>query len=227
MDLSNFYKTDIGINANVLYEVSSKYKNSIFVDLGVREGVSSEILMIDAKEKNNTVYGVDVDFKFLNKNLQNNTNYKIIKSDSVTLGKNWKDEIDGLFVDTFHIKEQVLCELYYWYDYVKPGGFIAFHDTNWPKDKNDKYGGIIWDRVEYALYEFFDIEELYYEDDFIKVTNHPESWGMTLIEIKKKKDYKSTISDWSDIFNKRNKLISLFWNESNSKDIQIELEINV
>ena len=38
---------DLGVNKNVLYDVVSKYTNTIFVDLGVREGVSSKIMLID------------------------------------------------------------------------------------------------------------------------------------------------------------------------------------
>ena len=57
-NLEKFYSTDIGINAKFLYEVVSKYNDKIFVDLGVRTGVSSEIMLIDS-EKNKTTIGPD------------------------------------------------------------------------------------------------------------------------------------------------------------------------
>ena len=62
MILNKFYSTDIGINADPLYSVVSKYKDTTFVDLGVRSGVSSEIMLIGSHTTNNKVFGVDVDW---------------------------------------------------------------------------------------------------------------------------------------------------------------------
>ena len=93
-------------------------------------------------------------------NIQFHSNYTKILGDSVTVGKYWDKKISGLFVDTFHIKEQVLCELYFWYPHVEEGGFIAFHDTNWPEGKHDVYDGIVWDRVEEGVKSFFNVDSL-------------------------------------------------------------------
>lgn len=225
MNLNKFYLTDIGVNANALYNIVSKYNNAIFVDLGVRSGVSSEIMLLDS-DKDNKVFGIDVNWSELNNLVKNNPNYKTILGDSVTTGKYWDKKIDGLFVDTFHIKEQVLCELFFWYPHVKEGGFIAFHDTNWPEGKHDVYGNIIWERPEEAVKEFFNVDSLNYEDNFIKMTNYPESWGLTIVEIKNKKNYVSCYNNWKDIFDKRNHLISLFWNEKNKENLTIDLLLN-
>lgn len=219
-------QTDLGPNVYHLYKQIQKHKNANFVDLGVRRGSSSSVFLINSHENNNKVYGVDVDE---NAGLQliNNSNYTLLLGDSVTIGKRWDTPLNGLFIDTFHIKEQVLCELYYWYEHVMEGGFIAFHDTNWPSGKNDKYGGIVWPRVEEAVMGFFGVDELNYEDEFIKMSNYPNSWGMTIVEIKKKKDYKNEFTDWSEIMDRRNHLISLFYNEGNINGIEIDLKINV
>ena len=141
--------------------------------------------------------------------------------------KYWNKKISGLFIDTFHIKEQVLTELYFWYPHIIEGGFIAFHDTNWPNDKNDTYGDIVWDRVEDAIKYFFNVNNLNYEDNFIKMSNYPESWGMTIVEIKNKKNYILDINNWKEIIDKRNHLISLFWNLENKDNIKIDLILNV
>ena len=154
-------------------------------------------------------------------------NYQFILGDSVTVGKNWTDEIGGVFIDTLHIKEQVLCELYYWYKFVEKGGFIIFHDTNWPLGKNDIYDGVVWDRVEYAIQDFFNIKNLNYEDEFIKVDNYPESWGMTIVEKKQNKNFIENISNWSQIFNSRNRLINFFWGKNTNEQLNIEFNINV
>ena len=227
MILSKFYSTDIGINADPLYSVLSKYKDTTFVDLGVRSGVSSEIMLIGSHTNNNKVFGVDVDWSMLNQSVGSHSNYTKILGDSSTVGKYWDTKISGLFVDTFHIKEQVLSELYFWYPHVEEGGFIAFHDTNWPEGKHDVYDGITWDRVEEGVKSFFNVDSLNYEDEYIRMSNHPESWGMTIVEIKKKKDFISEFPNWVDVINKRNHLISIFWNEENKSDVKIDLVLNV
>jgi hypothetical protein len=227
MILSKFYSTDIGINADPLYSVVSKYKDTTFVDLGVRSGVSSEIMLIGSHTNNNKVFGVDVDWSMLNQSVGSHPNYTKILGDSSTVGKYWDTKISGLFIDTFHIKEQVLSELYFWYPHVEEGGFIAFHDTNWPIGKHDVYSGITWDRVEEGVKSFFNVEVLNYEDEYIKMVNYPKSWGMTIVEIKKKKDYESEFPNWKEVIEKRNHLISLFWNEENKFDVKIDLVLNV
>jgi cephalosporin hydroxylase len=227
MDLNRFYSTDIGINATSLYEIVSKHKNTIFVDLGVRTGISSEIMLLDSHVNNNKVIGVDVDWSMLKPSVKSNPNYTTILGDSSTVGKYWDKKISGLFVDTFHIKEQVLSELYFWYPHIKEGGFIAFHDTNWPEGQHDVYGGITWDRVEEGVKSFFNIDSLNYEDEHIKMSNHPLSWGMTIVEIKKKKDYVSEFPNWKEIIDRRNHLISLFWNKENKSEVKIDLILYV
>jgi len=223
MNLDKFYSTDIGVNANPFYSTVSKYKNSTLVDLGVRSGISSEIMLLDSYLNNNKVLGVDVDWSMLNDSVGSHPNYTTILGDSSTVGKYWDKKISGLFVDTFHIKEQVLCELYFWYPHIEEGGFIAFHDTNWPQGQHDRYGGITWDRVEEGVKLFFNVDSLNYEDSFIKMDNYPESWGMTIVTIKNKKDYISQVKDWEEIFRGRNQLIQLFWNDENKGDVRIDL----
>ena len=226
IDFEKFYFTDIGNNAINLYNIASNYKNTIFVDLGVRIGVSSEIMLLDSDINNNKVFGVDVDWSLLDPLVNSHVNYTKISGDSSTVGKYWDKKISGLFVDTFHIKEQVLSELYFWYPHIEEGGFIAFHDTNWPEDKNDFYGNIKWDRPEEGVKSFFNVDSLNYEDEYIKISNYPESWGMTIVEIKKKKDYISEYNNWEEILNRRNYLIGLFWNENNISDVKIDLILN-
>jgi hypothetical protein len=74
----------------------------------------------------NKVFGVDVDWSMLNQSVGSHPNYTTILGDSSTVGKYWDVKISGLFVDTFHIKEQVLSELYFWYPHVEEGGSSHF-----------------------------------------------------------------------------------------------------
>ena len=83
---------------------------------------------------------------------------------------------------------------------------------------------------------FFGISELYekhgnegftYEDEFISVRHRPESWGMTTVHIKKKKDYIENIDDWDDIFEDRNTVIGYFQKEQDAfllEDIRDDAE---
>jgi hypothetical protein len=219
--------SDLGPNAIKLYEKIANRKNKIFVDLGVRHGISSKVMLIDADINGNKVYGIDVDDSFLHSSVRNNQHYNFLMGDSVTVGKYWNEKINGLFVDTFHIKQQVLCELFFWFEHVEEGGFIAFHDTNWPENKHDVYGGIIWPRVEEAIKLFFNIDSLNYVDEYIKVVNYPDYWGLTIVDKIKHKNFKENIENWSEIFKSRNQLISIFWNENNIGNRIIDLNIYV
>jgi hypothetical protein len=226
-NLQDYLATDLGKNSECLYNITKKYTNSIFVDLGVRTGMSSDIMLIDSEINNNKVFGIDVDFTPLISKVKENPNYTTILGDSSTVGKHWTNgEIGGLFIDTFHAKEQVLCELYHWYPHVKETGFIAFHDSNWPKDKYDFCGGIYWDRIDEAIKDFFVVgEDLNYEDEYFKMVTYPESWGMTIVELKQKKDFILLYKKWDEVFKKRNELMSLFWNEENKNNLLIELNL--
>jgi hypothetical protein len=226
--INKFYNSDLGINSKHLYDIVTLQKNSIFVDLGVRGGVSSEIMLFNSKNNNNRVYGIDVDFSLTDTNVLNNKTYTPILGDSVTVGKEWNNsnKVKILFVDTFHIKEQVLCELYYWFNHMEDDSYIVFHDTHWPEGKHDEYGGIIWDRVEEAIKEYFKLDKLenILRDD-IDVKCYPQSYGMVFIHIKNKNNFKQNNINWNDVFEKRNKLISMFWNEENILNVKLELNI--
>lgn len=208
----NFEKSDIGIiNSFKIYEIVKSLGNdNTFVDLGVWHGFSSYVLLSESNLRNNHVYGVDVKFDDIDKSLLDNPNYHTILGDSSTVGKNWKNgDISILFIDTLHAKQQVMTELFFWYDLVKPDGWVIFHDTCWPDDKFDTYWGINWPRPEEAVKEFFNVQSLNYEDENILIETNPNSNGMTFVKLKKKIDYKSRIN-WRSIFDERNFLTSYF-----------------
>lgn len=215
MDLSQHEQTDLGPNVHHLHGVAQQFSNATYVDLGVREGWSSSILCSNSVELNNTVIGVNVDFGPLKFNLVQGKNYKTILGDSVTVGKNWarsgNGPVDILFVDTVHASPQVLCELYYWTPHVKQEGYIIFHDTNWPEWLAENIGGVQWQPPVEALKSFFGLspEEVgEYEDEFIKVNTHLESWGMTFVKIKQQRDFRPNVADWEGTFAARNQIMS-------------------
>ena len=231
----DFHFSNLGTNIYELTRVVDKCgENNVFVDLGVDYGVSSLTMTYDSIERNNIVYGIDTQFRRLGFDLADFPNYKIIQGDSSSVGKCWDVEEYGkvklLFVDSIHVAVQVASELYHWWDHMEDDSYIIFHDTNWPEGMHDltwvpevKQKGILWDRPEIAVGRFFGISSLFeeygkvgftYEDDHIQVRHRPESWGMTTIHIKNKKDFKQNIDDWNDIFEDRNTVLGYFRRES-------------
>lgn len=224
--IENYMRSDVGLSNSIriLNLISTFGHNNIFVDLGVWHGFTSNILLCNSKNNNNVVYGVDVNFENTDKYVLSHKNYIKTVGDSVTIGKKWnKGPVGILFIDTLHVYEQVLMELYFWYNHIKTDGYIILHDTNWPEEQYDSYGDIIWEKPATAIKKFFNIDSLNYEDEFIRVENHPESNGMTFIKIKNKKQYGTNI-DWVEVSKRRNYLVSLF-NYYYDPEFEIEREI--
>jgi len=244
-----FRFSNLGTNVFHLDRVVQKLgENNTFVDLGVDYGVSSLILTMDAVEKNNKIYGVDTQFNRTTFGLWEYPNYFMIQGDSSSVGKCWDTEeygeVDLLFVDSIHVAPQVLSELYHWYPHVKEGGYIVFHDTNWPAGMHDltwhpevKENDLKWARPEEAVGRFFQIEDAFkqadgkkaftFEDDNIRVEHHPESWGLTVVQIKQKVDFINNITDWDQVFEDRNTVCGYFKNPADTfilNDIREEVE---
>tara|TARA_S200002703_G_scaffold39202_1_gene34314 strand:- start:3200 stop:4027 length:828 start_codon:yes stop_codon:yes gene_type:complete len=230
----NFQFSNLGTNLLALSRIVDKCgEGNTFVDLGVDYGVSSLCLTYDAIERENQVYGVDTQFKRTGFDLWEFPNYHMIQGDSSSVGKNWDTDEYGkvklLFVDSIHVACQVATELYHWYPHMEDDSWIVFHDTNWPAGMHDltwhpevQEKGLKWDRPEVAVGRFFGITELFekygnegfrYEDEYIRVRHRPESWGMTSVHIKKKKDFISNIDDWDQIFQDRNTVVGYFKQE--------------
>ena len=246
--MSNLTPHELALIKNEMGEVSfeklrsevNKITNGILVDIGVYEGASSRVMIDSALVNNNNIYAIDPVPSFNS----TNPNYTYIKDDSVEVGKEWnKTKADLVFFDSVHAKEQVLCELYYWWELIKENGLAIFHDTSWAGYVHkaghscagkltgnsglgyDSYGGIDWETPDKAVEEFFhiplntptrDIENdtfiPLYEDEYIKVETNYALLGMTLIKKKKHWDYRTNISNWEDIFTKREILLSSFKN---------------
>lgn len=56
------------------------------------------------------------------------------EAESTAFAKTWDKKIDLLFIDAGHTYEAVSADYHAWKDFIKPGGFIAFHDymEMWP-----------------------------------------------------------------------------------------------
>lgn len=160
------------VSFNKFNEIINSIKNGILVDIGVYEGASSKMMINNSVKFNNIVYAIDPIPVFSS----DNPNYNFIKDDSVLVGSKWdKGNVDLVFFDSVHAKEQVLCELYYWWKIIKVGGYAVFHDTSWKGYVHkkghscegkltgnsgkgfDTFGGIDWETPEIAVEAFFNI----------------------------------------------------------------------
>jgi hypothetical protein len=221
---------DLGTNAFVLEQYVKEKENSIFVDIGVRFGCSSAIMSIDSVRKNNKIYGIDVEYGTFNDSCVSGENYTKLLGDSSTIGKNTqiKDlkKVDVLFIDSLHVREQVLCELYYWVPRLNENALIVFHDSHWPDGKKDSFGGKTWESVDKAIIEYFGLESLDdYSDEQIEVNCYPPSWGMTFIKIFNPKKFENKVKDWNKVFEDRNYIISSVSDEINSDVVEIDYEL--
>ncbi len=227
----NFIKNgELGENMLKTIEIiEQRGGNNTFVDIGVETGKSSKVLLHGALANNNKIFGVDPIPCISIPGILDHPNYTMLKKDSVTTGRDWlHGKVDIAFIDSIHAKEQVLMELFYWWDLIEVGGWAIFHDTNWSgyihkpnhpcagkKPGNsglgyDFYQGIAWETPDKAILSFFKIEDLNHKDQNIECFHYPDSLGMTYICKKTNFDYKSLTTNWSEIENKRQILLKSF-----------------
>ena len=237
--LRNFLQdpsNDLGDNAWKLLDLVKSMRNKRFMDLGVRNGASSAIMSVEAKEKGNQVCGCDLDYAgFFRMGSKFGTeDYTCYQADSVTLGKNWDEEpFDIVFVDTIHTREQVLAELYFWANHITKNGYFIFHDSHWDHTtKGDTIGGKEWRRVDVAITDFFNLPKNVmeldeYENDDILLNHFPGSYGMTFVKVKTLdavERFKEGI-DWKDVFDIRNELNDMHFNKSNPNFVDWQQDI--
>lgn len=201
---------DLGPNGDRLADIVYMLgKGRNFLDLGVRAGVSSDILLTDAEIRGNRVTGIDVNV--CPPRLANHPRYTFFQADSVTHLSQLCWPISLCFFDTLHIAEQVLAELYFAWPLIEVGGWAVFHDTAWPVGKHDTYFGVTWDRVEVAIEKFFGP----HVSEACTIRSYPESWGMTFVQKLSDRDLRAGLP-WKRIFEARNQLLEL------AKDFPIE-----
>lgn len=209
---------DLGVNADRLLEVvKSLGTGRTFADLGVRAGVSSDILLTDSASLGNEVLGVDINE--CPPHLVGHPRYKFFRGDSVTILSEWLVNIDLAFHDTLHIAEQVLAELFYVWPAVPVGGYCVFHDTRWPVWKKDRYLDQDWDRPEVAIERFFGHRHMDGQwHESVAVESFPESHGMTFVRKLAYCDLRGGL-DWPEIFRQRNRLLSILPPETRMKEL--------
>jgi hypothetical protein len=127
-DLKNTYFEKL---KETFYEDLIKVEKPTILEFGVRYGVSTS-LFIDICEKNlGKLYSVDLDDsskKF------SSSSWKFIHSrddnfEYVT--KNIPAKFDLIYLDSFHDAEHVKKIFYYYYPFLKEGGYFIIDDISW------------------------------------------------------------------------------------------------
>lgn len=200
---------DLGINGERFAQRLAGLGNGCtFIDVGVREGVSSEIMLIDAIKRGNDVIGIDA--SECPPTLRKRDCYGFLQGDSVSELVDlatWLEgaDVSAAMVDTLHIAEQVMCETYYLWPMLKHGGFIAYHDTSWPVWKKDHYLGRDWDTPDVGVMKMFAEA---WEAGSVEIEQFHESWGMMFVWKRTDFDLHAAL-DWKPVFAARNELLKI------------------
>lgn len=144
---------------------NKKSLTGIAVEIGVDKGEFSEAFL--SKWNDGLFYGVDpwdekhnyglfvgeereLDYLEAKKRLSKFDNCRLLRMTSLTAAMNIINSIDFVYIDGNHHYDEVVKDLYLWYEKVKTGGIIAGHD----------YNGDWMDHVRTAVTEFAYIKNL-------------------------------------------------------------------
>lgn len=201
--------SDLGPNLERLVScVESLELDNILLDLGVRDGISSRALLTAAEECNNKVYGVDLGISPVNEVLAHEPNYSLIRGESVAVGRTWdKGPVNLVFVDTTHVREYTMCELYYWWEHIAEGGWMIFHDSAEDYQHSSVIPGLEGNGkngtlrpVCEGIKDFFGVDSQLHRDEYIDMFHYPESNGMTFVMKLSPYPYREQRDDWGTIF---------------------------
>jgi len=178
--------TDIGRHLTTMYGETMYANPKVIVELGVRKGVSTNLLSGIAIAHDARLISID------NKDCSESCDWdkwEFIQVDSVIAGKQFKDKVDILFIDTYHSKPQVLKELNAWIDKMNDNCLFIFHDTNPAWHKNIKIADEIGSVLD-GVNEFFNLKisknnihnDIYWDDTYNYYVSHYDYCeGMTYI----------------------------------------------
>lgn len=132
--------SDINEHLLTLYNVALEIKARTIIELGTRTGESMIPLLEAAHATKGRLYSVDVELceeaKRKVKEFGLGERWTFVMSDDIEFGLKWPqtNPIDMVFVDTTHEYEQTKKEIAIFEPLIRPGGIMAFHDTESRKD---------------------------------------------------------------------------------------------
>jgi hypothetical protein len=111
-----------------LFSIALASKGKTYIELGVREGHTTEPLLEAAKLNNGHLWSVDIELPTVFR--PSDDSYTFVRSCALEFLKNWpKDKkIDFIYIDDWHSYSHVKQELEYIDQYVGPSSIILLHD---------------------------------------------------------------------------------------------------
>ena len=144
-----------------LLTVEFNLKN--ILELGTYTGEDSTASLLTAAKKiGGKVTSIDIDpcikAKQTIKKLELEDYWNFIQSDDLTV--EWDEPIDHLFIDAKHTYDHLTSELKKFEPFVKPGGWITFHDIVYCPPVLEAINDYIKNRKDLTLYKNFNCRGL-------------------------------------------------------------------
>lgn len=131
--LEDYENSNIVDHLPTLYFLTIEFNLKKTIELGTRDGNSTLTLTEASSKINGHVWSVDVDDCLDAKRVIGDASLEkyctFIQGDDMEIGKNWKETVDHIFIDTSHAYQHTLDEINLFEPLLKPRGFLTFHDT--------------------------------------------------------------------------------------------------
>jgi predicted O-methyltransferase YrrM len=116
---------------NYIFRNIKNIKNINVLEFGVKEGYSTLMFLKVVDKNKGSLLSVDI-----NKSLNtfNSKRWKFIQTrdDNFFIIKKYiKKSLDVIYIDSYHEPNHIKKIFYYYYKYLKPGGFIFLDDISW------------------------------------------------------------------------------------------------
>jgi cephalosporin hydroxylase len=202
--ISPGWQSDITDHLGVIFFFVLHSSPRLIVELGVRSGESTRVLLAAAEAANAHVLSIDIE-PWYDIEVPFKNRWSFIQADDVDFGRNgfvsWcvanhhEPKVDVLFVDTSHEYEHTKQEILTWSNHLADGATLIFHDTNMGEGVYVRYDGSIgfgWDNdrgviraVEELVGKTYD-ENTYFTDatDKFLVMHFPGCNGLTVLRKK-------------------------------------------
>lgn len=177
--------TDIRFHLPYLYAAACRYPHVQVLEAGTRAGNSTAAFLAAAEQVDGFVFSVDIKDADLNGKQRQRWNeskrWKFAQMDDMAVEVEGGPRFDIVFIDTSHELYQTIAELRKFRSWVKPGGLILCHDTEWIDTGEQQYQHMKGARhgtgpVAWAL-DWFCLET------GLRWENHPGSFGLGEIRL--------------------------------------------
>ena len=106
-------------------------KNINILELGVREGISTNFFLEVCKKNQGNLTSIDIDDC---SKVSNDKNWTFIHSSDDNfefIDRKIRKDLDLIYIDSYHEAQHVEKVFYHYYDFLKIGGFCVIDDISW------------------------------------------------------------------------------------------------